>query len=193
MLAVESVARLFLAVAGEGPLAGELRGRLEAMGLSEDSALVGFVSDPAPLVAASDAMVLLSTSEGIPQVLVQAAAAGTPFVSYAVDGGQELLDEGAVGAVVPLGDLAAAARAASDVLRGRRGPSPSIDLSGWDEAEIAAGYRRLLVAALSGRVNGAAPATAPGPVASSAPTPRRRCVWANPSPVRAREPDEDGA
>jgi glycosyltransferase involved in cell wall biosynthesis len=162
VLAVESVARPFLAVAGEGPLAGELRGRLEAMGLSEDSALVGFVTDPAPLVAASDAMVLLSTSEGIPQVLVQAAAAGTPFVSYAVDGGQELLDEGAVGAVVPLGDLAAAARAASDVLRGRRGPSPSIDLSGWDEAEIAAGYRRLLVAALSGRVNGAASASGAG-------------------------------
>jgi glycosyltransferase involved in cell wall biosynthesis len=159
VLAVESIARPFLAVAGEGPLAGELRGRLEAMGLSEDSALVGFVSDPAPLVAASDAMVLLSSSEGIPQVLVQAAAAGTPFVSYAVDGGQELLDEGAVGAVVPLGDLAAAARAVSEVLRGRRGPAPSIDLSGWDEAEIAAGYRRLLVGALSGRVNGAASAS----------------------------------
>ena len=36
------------------------------------------------------------------------------------------------------------------------GPSPSIDLSGWDEAEIAAGYRRLIVTALSGRVNGGA-------------------------------------
>jgi glycosyltransferase involved in cell wall biosynthesis len=159
VLADWSSARPFLAVAGEGPLAGELRGRLEAMGLSEDSALVGFVADPVPLVAASDAIVLLSNAEGIPQVLVQAAAAGTPFVAYAVDGGQELLDQGAVGAVVPLGDLDAAARAASDVLRGRRGSSPSIDLSGWDEAEIAAGYRRLFAAALSGRVNGAASAS----------------------------------
>ena len=159
LLALEPAARPFLVVAGEGPLAGELERRLEAMGLSEDSALVGFVPDPAPLIAAADAIVLLSSAEGIPQVLVQAAAAGTPFVAYAVDGGRELLDEGAVGAVVPLGDLAAAASAASEVLRGRRGASPSIDLSGWDEDEIAAGYRRVLAAALSGRVNGGASAS----------------------------------
>lgn len=153
--ALESGARPFLVVAGEGPLAGELERSLEAMGLSQHSALVGFVPDPAPVIAAADAVVLLSSAEGIPQILVQAAAAGTPFVAYAVDGGQELLDEGAVGAVVPLGDLGAAVRAASGLLRGGRGRAPSIDLSGWDEAEIAAGYRRLLASALSGRANGA--------------------------------------
>ena len=159
LLAFESPDRPFLVVAGEGPLAGELERRLEAMGLSGDAAFLGFVTDPVPLVVMANAIVLLSTAEGISQVLVQAAAAGTPFVAYAVDGTQELLDEGAVGAVVPLGDVGAAAMAAFDVIRGRRGSAPSIDLSGWDEAEIAAGYRRLLTSALSGRSNGGAAAS----------------------------------
>ena len=154
LLATETDARPFLAVAGEGPLAGELERRFQAIGLSEDSLLVGFVCEPNALIAASDVVVLLSSAEGIPQVLVQAAAAGTPFVSYEVDGGRELLDEGAVGAIVPLGDLDAAARAASDLLRVGRGRAPSIDVSAWDDAAIAAGYRRLLANALSGHLNG---------------------------------------
>lgn len=159
LLALEAPDRPFLVVAGEGPLSGELERRLEAMGLSGDAALLGFVTKPEPFVVMASAVVLLSSAEGISQVLVQAAAAGTPFVAYAVDGAQELLEEGAVGAVVPLGDVGAAARAASDVLSGRRGRAPSIDLSGWDEAEIAAGYRRLLASALSGRANGGASAS----------------------------------
>ena len=154
LLAFESPDRPFLVVAGEGPLSGELKCRLEAMGLSGDAALLGFVTEPGPLVVMANAIVLLSTAEGISQVLVQAAAAGTPFVAYAVDGTQELVDEGAVGAIVPLGDVGAAARAAFDVIRGRRGSAPSIDLSGWDEAEIAAGYRRLFASALAGRWGG---------------------------------------
>jgi glycosyltransferase involved in cell wall biosynthesis len=154
LLAFESADRPFLVVAGEGPQSGELEWRLEAMGLSRDAALVGFVTDPGPLVVMANAIVLLSSAEGISQVLVQAAAAGTPFVAYAVDGAQELLDEGAVGAVVPLGDVRAAAMAAAEVLRGRRGRAPSIDLAGWDEVEIASEYRRLLASAMSARANG---------------------------------------
>jgi glycosyltransferase involved in cell wall biosynthesis len=161
LLALESPDRPFLVVAGEGPLASQLERKLEAMGLSGDAALLGFVTEPEPLVVMANAIVLLSTAEGISQVLVQAAAAGTPFVAYAVDGTQELLDEGAVGAVVPLGDVGAAARATFDVIRGRRGSAPSIDLSGWDEAEITAGYRRLLTSALSGRTNRGATVSTP--------------------------------
>jgi phosphocarrier protein FPr len=46
-------------------------------------------------------------------VLVQAAAVGTPFVAYDVDGTRELIDEGADGAIAPLGDVDAAAAAAA--------------------------------------------------------------------------------
>ena len=182
LLAFESPDRPFLVVAGEGPLSGELEWRLESMGLSGDAALLGFVTEPEPLVVMANSIVLLSTAEGISQVLVQAAAAGTPFVAYAVDGTQELLDEGAVGAVVPLGDVGAAARAAFDVIRGRRGSAPSIDLSGWDEAEIAAGYRRLLASALSGRWSGVT-------AASTRTTERFVPSLPAPAALRVGEPD----
>ena len=182
LVAFESPDRPFLVVAGEGPLLGELEWRLEAMGLSRDAALLGFVKEPEPLVVMANAIVLLSSAEGISQVLVQAAAAGTPFVAYAVDGTQELLDEGAVGAVVPLGDVGAAARAAFDVLRGRRGRAPSIDLSGWDEGEITAGYRRLFASALSIRLNG-------GTSASRGTTERFIPRPSIPAALRVGEPD----
>lgn len=157
LLAIDAGARPFLAVAGEGALSSELECRLRQMGLSQDAALVGFVTEPQPLIAAANAIVLLSSAEGISQALVQAAAAGTPFVAYAVDGAQELLDVGAVGAVVPLGDLSAAARAVSELLRRPRGLGPSIDLSEWDGTEITAGYRRVFESALSGPANGDGP------------------------------------
>src|SRR5262249_41363408 len=59
---------------------------------------------------AADLVVLSSDSEGIPNVLVEAAACGTPFVATAVGGIPEILNF-ASGAVVPAGDSAALAQA----------------------------------------------------------------------------------
>ena len=135
--------RPFLLVAGQGPLEEPLRESLRRRDLAGDSALLGFVERPASLIAAADALVLLSRVEGLPQVLVQAAAAGTPFVSYEVDGARELLDLGAVGAVVPTGDLPAAADALGRVLSLDR-PAMTLDLASWSPDAIAEGYRRVL-------------------------------------------------
>jgi len=135
--------RPYLVVAGQGPLEGPLRESLRQHGLAGDSALLGFVERPASLIAAADALVLLSRVEGLPQVLVQAAAAGTPFVSYEVDGARELLDLGAVGAVVPTGDLPAAAVALDRALSQDR-PAATVDLASWSPDAIAEGYRRVL-------------------------------------------------
>lgn len=138
----------YLAVAGEGPLADRLASDVRAAALTDDVGLLGFVSDPEDLVMAADAVVLLSNAEGVPQVLVQAAAAGTPFVAYAVDGVQELLDAGAEGAAVPLGDVPAAARAATDrIAMGRKDRAP-IDLSSWSPDAIRAAYRDVICSML---------------------------------------------
>ena len=75
---------------------------------------------------------LLSRAEGLPQVLVQAAAVGTPFVVTEVDGADELLELGAAGTVVEQGDVIGAARALLPYLRWRRSPpEPAIDLTPW--------------------------------------------------------------
>jgi glycosyltransferase involved in cell wall biosynthesis len=148
----ESTARPFLAVAGEGPLAGPLEASFAASGLGEHARLLGFVHEPGALVQAADAVVLLSSAEGVPQVLVQAAAAQTPFVAYDVDGVRELIELGAEGVVVPLGDVAAAAAAARELLERGRGTSrPPVDLSPWTPEVISAGYRSVIGQALGRR------------------------------------------
>lgn len=155
--------RPFLVVAGQGPLEDPLQEALRRRDLAGDCALLGFVERPASLVAAADALVLLSRVEGLPQVLVQAAAAGTPFVSYEVDGARELLDLGAAGAVVPADDLPAATDALTRILSTSR-PAATVDLSSWSPAAIADGYRRVLhplVGTSGGRVGGATAAGSP--------------------------------
>jgi glycosyltransferase involved in cell wall biosynthesis len=141
--------RPFLVVAGEGPLSDRLARALTEAGLDSDARLLGFVDEPRPLVSAVDVVVLLSSAEGVPQVLVQSAAAGTPFVAYAVDGVRELIELGAEGVAVPVGDLTAAASALMDVLdRERPSNRARIDLSSWSPIAIRSEYRRVIGAVL---------------------------------------------
>ena len=134
----------FLAVAGEGPLADALADDVAAAGLTDDVALLGFVKPVEPLLWRADALVLLSNAEGLPQVLIQAAAAGLPFVTYDVDGSREVVALGAVGQVVPLGDVDGAARGLIRLLRSPASRRRRIDVSSWDPAVIAASYRSVV-------------------------------------------------
>jgi len=132
-------------------MADRLAGALSSSGLAGDARLVGFVQDPMPLVAAADVVVLLSSAEGVPQVLVQAAAAGTPFVAYDVDGVRELLDLGADGVAVPVADIEGAATSTASILgRERATRVCAIDLTSWSPATIGTEYRRVLGAVLDG-------------------------------------------
>jgi glycosyltransferase involved in cell wall biosynthesis len=145
----DGTSRPFLAIAGEGPLGPELERRIGAAGLASDAALLGFLDDPLALIAAADVVVLLSQAEGVPQVLVQAAAFDTPFVAYDVDGVRELRALGARGRVARLGDRRAAVQAIREVLAWPPGDGhPSIDLSEWSPRAIRAGYRDLFAAVL---------------------------------------------
>ena len=132
----------FLVIAGEGPLDSRIRIELERAGVSDLAACLGFVDDPLSLVRIAACVVLLSTAEGVPQVLVQAAALGTPFVAYRVDGVGELLELGADGVSVVPGDVDAATAATLAILRRSGSPTrPRIDLSSWQPERIAQGYR----------------------------------------------------
>ncbi len=143
--------RPFLAIAGQGPLRADLEDSLVRRDLARDASVLGFVDDPTSLVAAVDALVLLSGVEGLPQVLVQAAAVGTPFVSYDVDGVRELLELGAMGRVVSPGALEEAAEAVRTVLTAER-RAPAADLSSWAPGEIARRYREVIEPLIDGRL-----------------------------------------
>jgi glycosyltransferase involved in cell wall biosynthesis len=156
LVASTTFPRPYLVVAGEGPLSEPLRQALSAAGLADDARLLGYVPDPLPMVRIADVMVLLSSAEGVPQVLVQAAASGTPFVACAVDGVNELIELGADGIGVPPGDLEAAASATRSLLGDDRPPRPGyMDLSSWSAATITEGYQRVIGHALASEPAGA--------------------------------------
>jgi glycosyltransferase involved in cell wall biosynthesis len=139
--------RPFLVVLGDGPDRAAMADRIAALGLSADTAMLGHVTDPADVleaICAADVLLLLSSAEGLPQVLVQGAATGTPFVAYDVDGVRELIGLGAAGEAVPLGDTGAAARAAERLLLTDARREAVADLSSWSQPSIRAAYRNLI-------------------------------------------------
>jgi glycosyltransferase involved in cell wall biosynthesis len=98
-----------LMVAGAGPRDGELRTMAEE--LRADVRWLGERDDIAALMNAADALVLSSVIEGLPMVLLEAAASGLVAVSTDAGGAREAIEEGETGYVVPAGDVEALASA----------------------------------------------------------------------------------
>lgn len=82
-------------IVGDGPLRSSLQADIDARGLSDWVKLVGPIShrDLGDWFRAADAFVLPSRSEGLPCVLLEAAACGTPFVASRVGGIPEIARE----------------------------------------------------------------------------------------------------
>jgi glycosyltransferase involved in cell wall biosynthesis len=102
---------------GEGPLRAELEARRDALGLSaEQVRFLGARSDVADLLRAVDGYAMSSAWEGLPLVLLEAAASGLPIVATRVGGNDEIVEDGATGRLVPSGDPEALAAAMSDTM-----------------------------------------------------------------------------
>jgi glycosyltransferase involved in cell wall biosynthesis len=95
-------------IAGDGPE----RARLEQLvaGL-EGVELLGSRGDVPDLIAACDALALLSEAEALPMSILEAMALGRPVVATDVGGTREAVADGDTGIVVAPGDTAAAADA----------------------------------------------------------------------------------
>jgi glycosyltransferase involved in cell wall biosynthesis len=105
-----------LAIAGEGPLAGELGARAGAVGVPVR--FLGRRADVPALMAAADVVVVPSRWEGQPLVVQEALRAGRPVVASRVGGIPGLTGEdGAL--LVPPGDATALAGAVLTVLDDR--------------------------------------------------------------------------
>lgn len=109
-----------LTVAGGGPLADGLQRRIEELGLTGAVRLVGDVPYGPRLDAlyrSSHAFLHVSLTEGVPQVLFEAQAAGLPIVATDVGGVAAALRGGETGLLIPPRD-AATASSALERLRG---------------------------------------------------------------------------
>ncbi len=92
---------------GDGPLYGQVVGRINAIGLSERFSLPGWVKTEEVISCfkQSDILLMPSLSEGLSVVGVQALAAGLAVVANNVGGFSDLVDAGKNGILAAPGDV----------------------------------------------------------------------------------------
>ena len=111
-LAIEAMTRLpaaTLLIVGGGPDEARLRDLIRARGLQERVRLLGARphGELPGLMAAADVMLLMSESEGLANVWVEAMACGTPIVVGDIGGAREVLGLDGMGDATAGGRLAA--------------------------------------------------------------------------------------
>jgi glycosyltransferase involved in cell wall biosynthesis len=93
--------------AGEGPLVPAVREAAATAGLGDRVELPGFIPFGPDLLdryRGAHAFVHVAATEGVPQVLFEAMAAGLPIVATDVGGVREAMHDGELGLLVPPGD-----------------------------------------------------------------------------------------
>jgi glycosyltransferase involved in cell wall biosynthesis len=96
-----------LLLVGRGSLQSETQALATGLGLEGSVRFVGTREDVPAFMTVADGYVMSSAWEGMPMVLLEAAAAGLPIVATRVGGNQEVVQEGASGFLAPPGDDAA--------------------------------------------------------------------------------------
>ena len=137
-----------LIILGEGEDRPALEMLIGELGLSGDVALPGFRENVIAYMAASALFVLSSAWEGLPTVLIEALAVGTRVVSTDCPSGpREILQDGRLGALVPVGDPSALASAMLDALERPPGRVPPDALIPFTRDAAVDHYLRLIESA----------------------------------------------
>lgn len=101
---------------GEEGTRAELEAEIEGLGLGGRVILAGFRPDVPILMSGMAAMCMTSDSEGMPNVVLEAMAAGAPVIATAVGGVPDVVRHGETGQLVEAGDEVALAEAMIRVL-----------------------------------------------------------------------------
>ncbi len=98
-----------LDIAGNGELFQDISDKLVSTGLADSVNLLGLRSDVRELMQSADVVVLSSDYEGLPMVLIEAAAVGCLVVSTDVGGVKEIVINEETGFLIDQGDMPALA------------------------------------------------------------------------------------
>ncbi len=122
-----------LVILGEGDERGAIETQIGALGLGDRVRLLGHSTDPLPVMAHAQVVVLTSDFEGVPGVLREALSVGTPVVSTDSSSAvAEIIDRADRGTIVARDDAAALIAAldawlASSAQRPEPVPQPGAD------------------------------------------------------------------
>lgn len=137
-----------LLMVGAGPLQAQLQATAERVGVGARIHFIGWRRDVPELMQTSELVVLPSRWEGMPNVILEAMAAGKAVVTTAVEGVRELLADGAAAQSALLGDYAAfAARivelATDGATRERLGKANQLRAKAFGSDAMVAAYEQL--------------------------------------------------
>ena len=106
-----------LIILGEGPDRERLTALARELGIADLADFPGFVHNPYSYMSRASVFALSSVTEGLPTVLIEAMACGTPVVSTDCPSGPgEILEDGRWGRLVPVGDWQSLSKAILDTL-----------------------------------------------------------------------------
>jgi glycosyltransferase involved in cell wall biosynthesis len=106
-----------LIILGEGEERGVLETLAHRLNLGDDFSMPGFVENPYPYLKSADVFVSSSAWEGLPTVIIEALALGTPVVATDCPGGtKEILGNSQYGSLVEMKNPSALAKAVIDTL-----------------------------------------------------------------------------
>jgi glycosyltransferase involved in cell wall biosynthesis len=134
-----------LMILGWGPDRPKLEALVEELALESDVSLLGYVDNPYPYMAKASVFVLSSAWEGLPTVLIEAMAVGTPVVSTdCPSGAAEILGNGKYGLLTPVGDSQALAEKILQVLGGGQKTIDSTWLEQFSLEDVTKEYLNVL-------------------------------------------------
>jgi len=147
--------RAALLLAGTGPERAFIEERVRALGLGSRVVLAGYRPEARALIASADLLLLASIEEGMPNVLLEAMAAGVAQVATRVGGAEEAVEEGVTGFLVPPRDPVLLAERAlkilgDDALRRRMGEASRARFAERFSTSRMAGEHEALYASLMG-------------------------------------------
>jgi glycosyltransferase involved in cell wall biosynthesis len=136
---------LQLTILGEGPLRQDLLDLVQRLELEQRVQMVGFQSNPYAWFARADAFVLPSRYEGLPNVVLEALACGTPVIATPAAGvAVEVLQDVAECVLAPQASAKAIAGAIRSWAGGTRRRVPVSAVSAYGIEGIVSQYQRQL-------------------------------------------------
>lgn len=97
--------RVRLILVGDGPMRPSIERRIAQLGIQDQVRVHGDSLDMRGMYGIFDLLVQTSRAEGLPNALLEGAAAGLPIVATAAGGSVEIVMDGKTGLLVPVDDL----------------------------------------------------------------------------------------